>query len=180
MRSQIKNNAKIAKKEKKMVDNKQVLICPACGKVMEKVYMPEQGVNIDVCLNGCGGIYFDNREFEKFDEPHENIDNLVLALEGKTFEKADEAQTRVCPVCGAKMVKNHSSIKKEVQIDECYSCGGKFLDYGELQKIRAEYNTESERRADVVKAVYSTVGVEIPSQNANPVRKIFDSLVFKN
>ena len=51
-----------------MVDNLEEIACPACGKKMHKVFMTEQNLNIDVCLDGCGGIYFDNREFKKFDE----------------------------------------------------------------------------------------------------------------
>ena len=60
-----------------MADTLDKLACPACGEEMKKIYMQEAGVNIDLCLNGCGGIFFDNREFEKFDEPDENIINLL-------------------------------------------------------------------------------------------------------
>lgn len=33
------------------------------------------------------------------------------------------------------MVKNSSSIHKKIEVDDCYSCGGKFLDNNELQKL---------------------------------------------
>ena len=58
------------------------------------------------------------------------------------------------------MAKNYSSVKREIQIDECYSCFGKFLDGGELEKIRAEYPTEEERSADFANRLYSIVGEE--------------------
>jgi len=29
---------------------------------------------VDVCQNGCGGIWFDNFELEKVDEKHETLD----------------------------------------------------------------------------------------------------------
>lgn len=144
-----------------MADNLKIIKCPACGKEMKKVFMPEQGVNLDVCVDGCGGIYFDNREFKKFDEMHEDIEPLVQAFEGKTYVPVDSSQTRICPVCGMKMVKNYASAKHEVEVDECYGCGGKFLDHSELEKIRAQYATEEERAADVVKELYSKVGVEL-------------------
>ena len=51
-----------------MADNKDVLTCPACGKEMEKVFIESMQKHLDVCLNGCGGMFFDNREFEKVDE----------------------------------------------------------------------------------------------------------------
>ena len=144
-----------------MADNLQKINCPACGEEMVKIYMPQQGVNLDVCVNGCGGIYFDNREFSKFDENNEDISPLINVFENKSFNKVDETVKRYCPVCGMDMVKNYASAKHEVQVDECYACGGKFLDYSELEKIRAQYSTEKERAADVIKELYSTVGKEL-------------------
>ena len=170
-----------------MADNFNTIKCPACQKEMTKVFVPTEGVNIDVCLDGCGGVYFDNREFKYFDEQHENIDELAKAIEGKEFEKVDESLPRSCPVCGARMVKNFASVKQEVQVDECYACGGKFLDHSELGKIREQYATEEERSADIMAEVYSTVGVEIKRLEAETaelrakrswLKKIFDKLVY--
>jgi len=144
-----------------MADTLKTLNCPACGKEMEKVFIPSQGINIDICTNGCGGIYFDNREFDKFDEQDENISGILEKISGKTFEKTDTTQERICPGCGAKMVKNHSSIKQTIEVDDCYSCGGKFLDNDELQKIRAEYENNEQRSGDVLKYVYSHIGSEL-------------------
>lgn len=170
-----------------MADNFNTIKCPACQKEMTKVFVPTEGVNIDVCLDGCGGVYFDNREFKYFDEQHENIDELAKAIEGKEFEKVDESLPRSCPVCGARMVKNFASVKQEVQVDECYACGGKFLDHCELFKIREQYATEEERSADLMAKVYSSVGLEIKKMEAenaelrakrSRLKKFFDYLVY--
>ncbi len=170
-----------------MADNFEIIKCPACQKEMKKVFIPTEGVNIDVCLDGCGGVYFDNREFKYFDEQHENIEQLTEAIKGKEFIKVDESLPRSCPVCGARMVKNFASAKHEIQIDECYSCGGKFLDHNELYKIRAQYATEAERSADIMAKVYSSVGVDIKrleEENTklraerSALKKFFDSLIF--
>ena len=128
-----------------MADNDLQLICPACGKPMKKVYISSAKCNIDVCLDGCGGIYFDNREFKKMDEQAEDIHELLEAIDGKTFDKVDTTQTRICPYCETPMVKNFASAKKEIEIDECYTCGAVFLDCGELQAIRGQFKTEEER-----------------------------------
>lgn len=170
-----------------MSDNFQTLKCPACQKEMTKVFVPSEGVNVDICLDGCGGIYFDTREFKYFDEQDENIEEIVKAAEGKTFTPVNEDLPRTCPVCGARMVKNYASVKKEVKIDECYACGGKFLDHGELEKIRAQYATEKERSADIMQEVYSTVGVEIKRleaenaqlrANRSWMKKLFDKMIY--
>lgn len=158
-----------------MGDNEKIIKCPACGKEMEKIFMPEQGINLDVCVQGCGGIYFDNREFKQFDERHENIDALIESVKDKTFVKVNEHQTRKCPVCGSNMVKNFSSVKRNIEIDECYFCGGKFLDHDELLKIRDEYETEAERSADLLKAVYHDLSNK--DSEFNPVKDLFASFI---
>ena len=169
-----------------MADSHQTLRCPACGEEMKKIFIPSQGINIDICTEGCGGIFFDNRVFAMFDEKHENIDEIIKAVENKEFQKVDESLPRYCPACGAKMVKNYASIKKEVQVDDCYSCGGKFLDHGELAHIRSQYENELERSNDVLKFVYNEVGKEIASVEAvaekglkrrSLLKKLFDTLI---
>ncbi len=144
-----------------MADTRKTLKCPACGKDMEKVFIPTQGINLDICTNGCGGIYFDNREFKDFDEKDEDISVILAKIENKTFAAVDTTAERYCPNCGAKMVKNSSSINNNIEVDDCYNCGGKFLDREELVKIRAEYDTEEERSEDVLRQVYKTVGQDL-------------------
>ena len=169
-----------------MADNFKTIKCPACQKEMVKVFVPTAGINVDVCIEGCGGIYFDNRELKEFDEPHENIDEILKAIEGREFKPVNEDLPRTCPVCGAKMIKNFTSAKKTIQIDECYACGGKFLDHGELTKIRAEYRTEAERSKDVLNSLYNSVGLQIKAldeenaklrANRSALQKLFDRLI---
>jgi hypothetical protein len=171
-----------------MADTLKILKCPACGKEMEKVYIPSQGINLDVCTNGCGGIYFDNREFKYFDEQNEDISIILEKLKDKTFTKVSDKDTRFCPNCGAKMIKNHSSIKQTIEVDDCYTCGGKFLDNGELVKIRQEYENNNERDKDILDFVYQSIGDEIKKQdelhekyakNRTPLQKLFYKLTEK-
>lgn len=143
-----------------MADTLKPLICPACNKTMDKVFIPTEGINVDICTN-CGGIYFDNRELEHFDENKEDVSKIMEKLEGREFEKVPADIERHCPNCGNKMVKNFSSIDKSIEIDECYNCGGKFLDNSELTKIRAEYETEAERSEDVLQYMYSQIGADL-------------------
>lgn len=119
-----------------MADSHHTLTCPACGEDMQKIFIPTPGINIDICTRGCGGIFFDNREFKLFDNPDKDIEDLIDATENNDFKPVDESLDRICPACGAKMVKNFANRYKEIQIDECYTCGGKFLDHGELTKLR--------------------------------------------
>ena len=49
--------------------------CPVCGKEMVQENF---GVNVDVCENGCKGIWFDQGELRMLDE---NNEGLGAALE---------------------------------------------------------------------------------------------------
>lgn len=170
-----------------MSDTLQPIHCPACNKEMRKIFVPSEGINVDVCLDGCGGIFFDNREFKHFDENAENIDDILSVIDGKKFDEVDESLPRTCPVCGSKMVKNYASAKREIQVDDCYSCGGKFLDNGELLKIRAQFETEQDRADATMKELYDTVGVKLKAieeaqaqaKAKRPViAKLFSSMIY--
>ena len=128
-----------------MADNKEELICPACGGAMTKIFAEGTSINIDVCLEGCGGILFDNRELEKCDEQHENASEILEAIAGKEFKNVDSSIPINCPVCGTVMMKVGAG-GGSVEIDNCALCGAKFLNNGELQKIR-------EGREDVIDKV---------------------------
>ena len=166
------------------MDNDFDIYCPACGTKMTKIFMENAGFCVDICLDGCGGLYFDNREFKKVDENHENIDEIITAIKGKTFQTVNTTEKRKCPCCKGVMVKNFSSINKNIEIDECYACGGKFLDYGELQKVRAEFDNDEQRVAAMMNAVDSLIGkdlnalkseVEQLKANRSPLRKLLGS-----
>ena len=128
-----------------MKDTLNTIKCPACGKEMTKVFVADANCHVDICVDGCGGIFFDNREYKKFDEQHENIDEILAVYKDKIYNKTNESSKRTCPVCGCDMVKHYASRRKEIEIDECYGCGGVFLDYKELEAIRSQYKTEEER-----------------------------------
>lgn len=127
-----------------MEDSLKTLFCPACGKEMEKIFIEDTGFHIDVCSEGCGGIYFDPRELKHFDDTQENVSNINEALANKELTEVDTSVVRACPYCGVKMVKHFANSKQLVEIDECYSCGGIFLDNGELEKIRGDKEVHKE------------------------------------
>ena len=165
-----------------MTDNKEMdLTCPACGKTMKKVLIPSAGINIDICLDGCGGIFFDNRELNKFDEPHENADEILKMIEGREFTKVDESAVRKCPLCHIPMVKMGSGIGG-VQIDVCNKCGAKFLDNGELLKIREGGKVDTTKADALMDTLYQENLRSVLGENADrpvkssPRRQFFEDL----
>ena len=119
--------------------------CPTCDVELEQVSIEE--IQLDVCKNGCGGVWFDPFELKKMDEPHEFTDeNLIDILAIKSLVDYDQTQKRKCPKCmDTIMMKHFFSVKKEVEVDHCPKCAGYWLDEGELFKIRNQFESESDR-----------------------------------
>ena len=116
--------------------------CPACTNEFSKKSVAN--IELDVCDNGCGGIWFDQFEFKKFDETSEPDAESLLHLNVKA--KVPLKSQLVCPKCQPQLMMRHfSSVKKSVSVDECPNCAGIWLDAGELTQIRAEFETASER-----------------------------------
>lgn len=143
------------------MDTLDIIKCPACGKEMEKVFIPSEGIKIDICTDGCGGIFFDNREFDKFNEEHEDISLIEEKLKNRTFIQTNDNEERICPSCGGKMVKNTTSAAGSIKVDDCYICGGKFLDHKELNKIRNEFKNDKSRTDAAIQYLYKQVGQEL-------------------
>ena len=121
--------------------------CPVCGKSM--VEEDFGSVLVDVCKDGCKGIWFDWGELKELDESHEGVGKaLEEALKSPRVNDADRGPLK-CPKCGIAMHAHKYSRAKEVNVDECYACGGFFLDSGELGAIREGRMSEEERDAYV-------------------------------
>ena len=118
--------------------------CPSCsGKLTQ---MQASGVTLDVCQGGCGGIWFDRDELESFDEESEfNLDSIVQHQLPEKITKKQGA--RHCPNCEDQaMARMSFDIKDEVEIDQCFTCGGVWLDGGEISSIRAQFKTMGDRK----------------------------------
>ena len=121
--------------------------CPVCETAMTEEDFG--GVSIDICRNGCSGIWFDWFELEKLDEKHEGLGNaLTAALQSSRAKDYNRGKIK-CPKCFKPMMAHLYKSAKEVTVDECYLCGGFFLDSGELKVIRENFMTEEQRESYV-------------------------------
>jgi len=117
--------------------------CPSCsGKLAQ---MSAGGVSVDVCSAGCGGMWFDRKEIEHFDEQHEFDLEKVLTKKGSTA--ANASKVRKCPRCTVEVMARMSfDNKNQVEIDQCWMCAGVWLDGGELSTIRSQFKTAADRQ----------------------------------
>lgn len=75
--------------------------------------------------------YFKREEIEKLRRVRHAV-NEKLAAEARV--KAKEMHWMHCPKCGMELTEIEY---RDVQVDNCFSCGGMFLDVGEVEKILA-------------------------------------------
>jgi Zn-finger nucleic acid-binding protein len=126
--------------------------CPACGNDLSHIDV--SGVEVDTCDGGCGGVWFDKYQFKKFDEPHEHAGESLLDISRNPSVTIDQDEKRGCPRCeNVTMMRHFFSVKKLVEIDECASCAGVWLDTGELATLRSLYPSEEARR-EAAEAVF--------------------------
>jgi len=145
--------------------------CPACSNMLQQITVAD--VTVDVCKSGCGGIWFDNFELKKFDEPHESAGQELLDIERDNSIVVDHTKRLNCPKCGnVVMMRHFFSVKKEVEVDECPGCGGFWLDAGELTKIRSLFNTEEERQKAADDYFSEVFGDKLAAMKAEDEAKI--------
>jgi len=139
--------------------------CPACGNELQE--MTVEGVTVDVCGGGCGGIWFDNFELKKVDEQHEAAGEALLEADRDESIVVDHGKRRKCPVCDDMVMMRHFfCTERAVEIDECPGCAGIWLDCGELGKIRSQFATEQEREKAAKEYFAKTIGPELERMSA--------------
>jgi len=119
--------------------------CPVCkGNMTEEDF---GGVMVDVCKEGCKGIWFDWIELLKLDESHEGAGQALAEALLSDRGKDDNRGKINCPKCSKPMVAHLYQSSKEITVDECYICGGFFLDAGELKIIKETFMSDDQRES---------------------------------
>jgi Zn-finger nucleic acid-binding protein len=130
---------------KVLMTSQHTVNCPACHRALTRFTI--SGVTVDVCQDGCAGIWFDQGELRSFDGPSEEAGKALLGLISTPRVSVDVSQRRRCPKCPDSVLMRHFfSAKRAVMVDECPTCAGIWLDSGELQQIRTEYGSEGARK----------------------------------
>lgn len=158
-----------------MGDTTKTIICPACGSEMKKIFIADKGINIDICVNNCGGIFFDNQELQECSSPDTDLSEITQILQDKNFMPVDETKTRLCPACNTPMAKTKPF---GVQIDTCYKCGGVFLDNKEFDKIHELIKPKKKRNEASQNQQYKDIDLHEFCKDALDEERQFNN--FKN
>ena len=103
--------------------------------------------HVDVCAGGCGSLWLDWSELARLDEAHEGAGAALQAALASPRDNPPVRDPLPCPKCTHPMFEHVYAHAKEVNVDECYHCGGFFLDAGELHRIRETFMSPEEREA---------------------------------
>ena len=145
--------------------------CPACSNELQEMTVAD--VTVDVCKGGCGGIWFDNFELKKFDEPHEAMGEALLEIERDPNVAVQNQDKLKCPKCdNIVMMRHFFSVKKKVQMDECPGCAGIWLDAGELGQIRNMFQTEEEKHKAAEEYFDDVFGDKLAAMGAQEQAKL--------
>lgn len=125
--------------------------CPVCSKDMTEQDFGT--VMVDACKDGCKGVWFDWHELLKLDEKNEGCGEALK--EALSYPRTnDEGRGQInCPKCSIPLHIHKYQSAKEINVDECYDCGGFFLDSGELTAIKENFLSEEERLAYAQKLI---------------------------
>ena len=117
--------------------------CPACSNELHEY--KAGSYNVDICRDGCSGIWFDKDELVKCDEHNEPFPNELLRVRKQANVVIDWNKARKCPSCtDATLTKVVLDPEIRFEIDKCPKCEGNWLDIGELENIRRRQKEDSE------------------------------------
>jgi len=154
--------------------------CPVCNNGL--TLYPSGSIIVDVCVGGCGGIWFDAFELKKVDETNEPADGL-LSLTRERDLKIDTTKRLICPKCSEMaMMRHFFSARRRTIVDECPNCGGFWLDAGELADVREETQDEKRdleaKKANLNKLALAAIASELAAceQEIQPETRVAQTL----
>ena len=114
--------------------------CPSCGASSMRS-IDYEGVTVETC-DSCGGFWLDEPELriinavreKKFDRETCNAIANQNGVQGVRLADVDRDLT--CPKCGGETDAVNFGGNTGIIIDRCTSCGGMWLDKGELANIQ--------------------------------------------
>lgn len=113
--------------------------CVKCNGQLTQ--MRAGNVSIDKC-GGCGGMWFDPAELEGVLEHVRAGDFAATGSEGEAG--ATDHVVGTCPRCNLSLEQTEALSGEGFFYDRCASCGGAWLDAGELQKVASDADTSAE------------------------------------
>lgn len=136
------------------------MICPRCKSSL--IVVEYEDIELDWCPS-CEGLWFDRGEMELV------ASHLGGARSALRFDRPARTGERTlkCPLCRKSMDKRLLGEREPVVADVCPTCGGLWLDHGELEHLIGEPGDEVGDSGPVVKHLRGTFSAA-PEVHATP------------
>ncbi|HVR29586.1 MAG TPA: zf-TFIIB domain-containing protein [Thermoanaerobaculia bacterium] len=112
------------------------MFCPRCHPPPQELERLLGDAQAYTC-NRCHGMFFKAGELDRLAEPHQG-DLEYTTVDRDSLKHADRFGPASCPLDGTAMDKVDFNIYTDIILDYCPSCGGFWLDGGELERINSE------------------------------------------
>ena len=110
------------------------MICPRCKESLQEIKLDE--ILLDKC-GLCGGVWFDFAEMERLvAKDRRTLTRILGDAAPRAHELPDEDARLVCPRCSDALLTVRSTEHPDLQVDACLTCYGRWLDGGELGRVR--------------------------------------------
>ena len=153
------------------------LTCPVCSHAL--VNYRAGSLNIDICRDGCSGIWFDATELERCDQHSEQFPAELLRVKKNAAVVIDRSKTRICPRCkSCALERVKLDAESNFEIDRCPQCLGHWLDIGELERIR-EKSKEEEALASRLRINAERIERELQGANPRPGLEALVRVIFR-
>jgi uncharacterized protein len=153
--------------------------CPACRSSLQERHVSD--VKIDVCEEGCAGIWFDGSQIKKMDEPQDPDAETILNLKPAT-DVTLQAEPHNCPKCRTNTltrIESAKSGKKKILLEDCSKCRGVFINASVLNVLRRENPTETSRKLAAAKLFEETfLKSKLDKEEATRLKRYAEAVKF--
>ena len=105
--------------------------CPACGSLLFRRRIA--GVELDGCP-GCGGAFLDGGELRTLLAAPADLRLVDRTFVPGILPAIAPTRNETCPRCEGPLIRYRpESLGGELEVDGCRSCGGIWLDHGEVR-----------------------------------------------
>ena len=116
--------------------------CPDCDVIMTQLSFLD--VLVDTCPQ-CAGIFFDEGEVSQIrarggEKAFDDLDSIVQPA--PDYVPHEGSKFRRCPNCQSSMHRYRYMYASPIFLDSCESCGGVFIEDGELKQMRDYLHAE--------------------------------------
>lgn len=107
--------------------------CPACWRPMYETAVRE--VTVDVCKDGCAGVWFDAWELRKLEEGESADGAFLRVLRPRIDTDPERRARRFCPRDRVPLRRTFLGAEVALEIDTCSACKGLWIDPGEIGRL---------------------------------------------